>query len=57
MPSSVRCVVEDCVYNESRHCRAESILVKVVGNGIVGTPRGTCCDTFSLKPTHPPDHD
>ncbi|WP_335339620.1 DUF1540 domain-containing protein [Ferroacidibacillus organovorans] len=57
VPSAVRCMVEECVYNEKLHCSAASILVKKIGNEIVGTERGTCCDTFSYQsPDHKPDH-
>ncbi len=49
MLGAVRCTVEECVYNKSLHCSAESILIKVDGNDTVGTSRGTRCDTFSYK--------
>lgn len=49
MPNAVKCAVEECVYNESNHCSAASILIKSSGNEIVGTPKGTLCDTFSYR--------
>jgi len=54
MPKAVRCVVEECVYNDGQHCGADSILIKSDGNEIVGTPRGTSCDTFAYRkqPVH-----
>jgi len=57
MPSAVKCAVEECVYNQSMHCTASAIMVKTVGNDVVGTSRGTCCATFSYRdPEHRPDH-
>ena len=41
MPGAVKCNVEECVYNESLHCSADSILIKSIGNDVVGTTRGT----------------
>ena len=49
MPGTVRCTVEECIYNRSLHCSAESILIKVDGNDTVGTSHGTRCDTFSYS--------
>ncbi len=49
MPGAVKCNVEECVYNESLHCSADSILIKSIGNDVVGTTRGTICDTFSYR--------
>ncbi|MCY0876155.1 MAG: DUF1540 domain-containing protein [Firmicutes bacterium] len=50
-------MVEECVYNQSLHCTASAIMVKTIGNDIVGTSRGTMCDTFSFRsPDHKPDH-
>ena len=51
MPSAVKCSVEECVYNESTHCSANSILINSIGNDIVGTKNGTNCDTFSYRAT------
>ena len=51
MPSTVKCDVEECVYNDAVHCTAASILIKNNGNPVVGTVRGTMCDTFSYR--HP----
>jgi|GEM_PF-1386462 len=57
MPSAVKCLVEQCVYNSSLHCSAESVMIKPQGNEIVGTSRGTLCATFSYRdPNHRPDH-
>ncbi|WP_241712059.1 DUF1540 domain-containing protein [Sulfoacidibacillus ferrooxidans] len=53
MLSGVKCTVDQCVYNQSLHCTAASILIKIQGNDVVGTSRGTLCDTFSYRN---PDH-
>ncbi|WP_109430189.1 DUF1540 domain-containing protein [Sulfoacidibacillus thermotolerans] len=54
MLSGVKCLVDQCVYNQSLHCTAASILIKSQGNDVVGTTRGTLCDTFSYRnPNHP----
>ncbi len=49
MPGAVKCNVEECIYYEGVHCTADSILIKSNGNPIVGTVRGTMCDTFSYR--------
>lgn len=49
MPKGVRCVVEECVYNDHHACVAESIEVQSNGNDVVGTPKGTLCATFRYR--------
>lgn len=49
MPKGVKCLVEECVYNERRDCTADSIEVRSNGNDIVGTDKGTLCATFSYR--------
>ncbi len=56
MPSAVKCMVQQCVYNAGLHCSADAIMIKSFGNDTVGTSRGTLCDTFSYKSNHMPDH-
>jgi hypothetical protein len=49
MPKGVRCVVEECVFNERHDCVAENIEVSSNGNDIVGTSKGTMCATFRYR--------
>lgn len=49
MPNGIRCVVEECVFNDHRNCTAESIEVASNGNDVVGTPKGTMCATFRYR--------
>jgi len=49
MPDGVRCLVEECVYNELRACTAKAIEIQSNGNDVVGTVKGTMCDTFHYK--------
>ncbi len=49
MPRGVRCLVEECVFNEGEDCTAEEISVESNGNDIVGTHRGTMCATFEYR--------
>ncbi|MCL6443720.1 MAG: DUF1540 domain-containing protein [Alicyclobacillus sp.] len=49
MPQAVRCLVEECAFNEHRQCAADSIEVASNGNDIVGTSKGTQCATFRYR--------
>lgn len=49
MPKGVKCLVEECVFNEHHGCSADSIEVRSNGNDIVGTDKGTLCATFSYR--------
>jgi hypothetical protein len=49
MPKGVRCLVEECVFNDEHNCAAESIEVESNGNDIVGTSKGTMCGTFRFR--------
>lgn len=49
MPKGVKCMVEECVFNEHHGCGASSIEVRSNGNDIVGTPKGTECATFRYR--------
>jgi hypothetical protein len=49
MPRGVKCLVEECVFNERHACRAEEIEVASNGNDIVGTSKGTLCVTFRYR--------
>ncbi|MBX5436904.1 MAG: DUF1540 domain-containing protein [Alicyclobacillaceae bacterium] len=49
MPAGIRCMVEECVFNDSHACTAEAIEVRSNGNDIVGTNKGTMCATFRYR--------
>lgn len=49
MPKGVKCLVEECVYNNDRDCVADAIEVRSNGNDIVGTDKGTLCATFAYR--------
>ncbi|MCL6548978.1 MAG: DUF1540 domain-containing protein [Alicyclobacillus sp.] len=49
MPAGIRCMVEECVFNDDHACTAESIEVRSNGNDIVGTNKGTMCATFRYR--------
>ncbi|MCL6597983.1 DUF1540 domain-containing protein [Alicyclobacillus macrosporangiidus] len=49
MPKGVRCLVEECVFNERHDCVADEIEVRSNGNDIVGTSKGTECGTFRFR--------
>jgi hypothetical protein len=42
----VKCNVENCYYNQSKMCHANSLEVDATGDKKVKTPDGTCCSTF-----------
>ncbi|MDI3328705.1 MAG: DUF1540 domain-containing protein [Alicyclobacillaceae bacterium] len=45
----VRCLVEECMYNDHRgHCTADEIVIATNGNAIAGTIKGTMCSTFDF---------
>jgi hypothetical protein len=46
MSRVMRCMCEECHYNEKHECHAEGIEVKSSGDMKVETTDGTCCNTF-----------
>lgn len=46
MPKEVKCVVEECVYNQNKLCQADEIEVRSSGDMAVSTSDGTACETF-----------
>jgi hypothetical protein len=47
MAKVVRCMCEECLYNDSFECHADEIEVKSSAQGnIVVSSDGTCCSTF-----------
>lgn len=49
MAQGIKCLVEECVYNEHQACQANAIEVKSTGDKRVMTSDGSCCDTFKPK--------
>jgi len=46
MPKEIKCVVEECTYNQSKMCNADSVEVRSSGDKKVETTDGTACNTF-----------
>lgn len=46
MPKEIKCVVEECHYNQEKMCHADSIEVASSGDMKVETTDGTACNTF-----------
>ena len=42
----VKCSVENCHYNNSHICHANTLEVNAMGDGKAETSDGTCCTTF-----------
>jgi len=49
MDNHVKCMCEECKYNEQYECHAKNIEVKSNGDNRVESSAGTCCDTFVSK--------
>ena len=49
MPEVMKCMCEECHYNENHECHADGIEVKSSGDMSVQTSDGTCCNTFMPK--------
>lgn len=47
MPKEIKCVVEECTYNQGQMCHADSIEVRSSGDKKVETTDGTACNTFA----------
>ena len=43
----IKCSVDNCSYNKSHMCNADSIEVNTMGDGKAETADGTCCSTFT----------
>ena len=46
LAKGIKCVVEECVYNQDKLCQADSIEVRSSGDMAVATSDGTACETF-----------
>ncbi|MCL4441362.1 MAG: DUF1540 domain-containing protein [Firmicutes bacterium] len=46
MPKEIKCVVEECHFNENMICNADAIEVRSSGDRSVETSDGTACSTF-----------
>lgn len=44
--AKIRCVVEECLFNEDHICQAEEIEVRSSGTMSVINSEGTACETF-----------
>lgn len=49
MSRVMKCMCEECHYNQKHECQADGIEVKSSGNMRVETTEGTCCNTFRPK--------
>jgi len=49
MSSVMKCLCEECHYNEQHECHADGIEVMSSGDNMVETSDGTCCNTFKPK--------
>lgn len=47
--SGIKCVVEECHFNDSNYCQADAIEVSSSGDRQVNTSDGTACQTFKPK--------
>ncbi len=45
----IKCLCEECRYNEDHKCSANNIEVKSSGDNKVCSADGTCCNTFESK--------
>jgi len=49
MSKVMKCMCEECNYNNKFECHADGIEVKSSGNNRVESSDGTCCNTFKPK--------
>jgi len=49
MPNVMKCMCEECKYNEKHECCADNIEVRSSGDKNVKTSEGTCCNTFESR--------
>lgn len=49
MPQVSKCMCEECKYNHSYECHAESVEVRSMGDMQVQSSEGTMCQTFAPK--------
>jgi len=49
MSQVMKCMCEECDYNNKFACNADGIEVMSSGNNRVESPDGTCCSTFKAK--------
>jgi hypothetical protein len=47
--NGVKCMCEECNYNEKHECNADNIEVRSNGDNKVHSSAGTCCSTFKPK--------
>lgn len=44
-----KCMVSDCLHNDSHSCKAENIEVRPVDDKKITSSIGTSCNTFELR--------
>lgn len=49
--AKIKCLVEECKYNNSCYCNAKEIEVRSNGCSAVSCPDETACETFESKLT------
>lgn len=49
MSRVMKCMCEECHYNEDYECQADGIEVETVGDLEVDSSEGTCCRTFRSR--------
>ncbi|MDT8899662.1 DUF1540 domain-containing protein [Anaeroselena agilis] len=49
MSKVMKCMCEECHYNQKFECHADGIEVMSSGDRQVKSPDGTCCSTFKSK--------
>lgn len=51
MSKVMKCMCEECRYNERHECHADNIEVRSNGDNKVESSAGTCCSTFESRNT------
>lgn len=49
----MKCMCEECYYNQNFACNADAIEVRSSGDKMVETSAGTSCHTFKLRSDRP----
>lgn len=47
--TNIKCMVEECKYNQSTHCNANGIEVRSCGTTQVKNATETACETFTTQ--------
>ena len=46
---NLKCMCEECHYNENHECCADNVEVRSNGDNKVNSAAGTCCNTFKSR--------